>query len=175
MMEAPCFHAQLLFINGFLLHGVLPPPGYSDAATFSRIVSREPPQRFSCFSAVFFFPGWSFMPRFNILSEIPLISFSVPSQSLSIDSFPLQTFGHASHLYLPSRHKHSVSSVCFCLLLQLTADLCTTLAIFIFLICNFCSSDLVRADSTVIRNLSITLTNWTQTTDHAPMIPTPKL
>lgn len=133
------------------------------------------PSAFFLLQCCLFFPGWSFMPRFNILSEIPLISFSVPSQSLSIDSFPLQTFGHASHLYLPSRHKHSVSSVCFCLLLQLTADLCTTLAIFIFLICNFCSSDLVRADSTVIRNLSITLTNWTQTTDHAPMIPTPKL
>lgn len=72
--------------------------------------------------------------------------FLLPSHSLSMDSFPLQRFGHASHLHLPSRHEHSVSSVLSRLLLQLPIDLHTTLSLFISHNYNFSSSNAVRAE-----------------------------
>lgn len=122
----------------------LPPPGYLDTAAPSRILSREPPQHFSCFSAVF--QGWSFIPHFDILSEVPPLSFSLPSKSLSIDSYSHCRDLGMLYTYLPTRHEHSVSSVFSCLLLQLPADIRTTLALFIFHNYNFSSSEPVGAE-----------------------------
>lgn len=94
-------------------------------------------------------------PSYIILYSLPVaVNRFIPAADIWACFTPLSTL---------KTYKHSVSSVCSCLLLQLPADLCTTLTIFIFLICNFCSSDLVRADSATIRYLSKTLTNWTQT------------
>lgn len=145
MIEALWFHAQLLFIDGSLLHGVC---HHLDIQTqqLSRILSREPPQRFSCFSAVFF-PKDGLLWLTSKFSQKSLFHrFLLSSHSLSMDSFPPQRFGHASHLYLPSRHEHYVSSVFSRLLLQLPIDLHTTPSLFISHNYNFSSNVVVRAE-----------------------------
>lgn len=129
MIQALWFHAQLLFINGSLLQGVC---HHLDIQTqqLSRILSREPPQRF--FASLLFFSKDGLLRLTSIFFQKSLFyHFLLPSHLLSMDSFPLQRFGHASHLYLPSRHEHSVSSVFSRLLLQLPIDLHTTLSLFI--------------------------------------------
>lgn len=98
-------------------------------------------------SVLFFFTKDGPLRLTSIFSQKSLFyNFLLPSQLQSIDTFPLQRFGNASHLYLPLRYEHSVSSGFSRLFLQLHIDLHTTLALFISHNYNFSSSDAARAE-----------------------------
>ncbi len=138
MLETLWFHAQLLFIDGSLLHGVSPP-----LDILSRILSREPPQHFSCVSAVFYKDGP--LRLTSIFSRKSLFYYSL---------FPLRHYHRlipiaeiwACFTPLPTL---KTWTLCFiCLLLPVTEALRRhsnhTIALFIFHNYNFSSSDPVK-------------------------------
>lgn len=112
-------------------HGVCQHLDIETQQHLSKILSREPLQHFSRFSAVFF-QGRSFSLILRFFQKPPYHF----SRALSIDSFPLQIFGLAAHLHFPRRHDHSHSSSVACYF-QLPVDLFTSLMVFIFQKCNF--------------------------------------